>query len=290
MRIAIIGANGQLGNDIVWAYRKSGNTVYELNHNGVDITDWEICFSKVDKLRPDLLINTAAMHHVESCEKDPAKAFLVNGIGAKNLALISRELKIPLVHFSTDYVFDGVKGSPYVEDDVPAPLNVYGKTKLSGEHFIRNTTDMHFIVRVSGLYGQSPCRAKGGLNFVKLMLRLAGERDEVRVIDDEILSPTYTYDIARQLEILTVTKEYGLYHMAAHGSCSWYNFAKKIFEFTRTSIKLNIAHPDEFPAKVLRPKYSVLNNKALDNLDADVMWHWSEGLKRYLSHLGFRPS
>jgi len=284
-RVAVIGANGQLGSDICKVYRESGDTVYELNHDKVDVIDTKSCFNEIDKIKPDLLINTAAMHYVESCEENPEKSFLVNGIGAKNLALISGELNIPLVHFSTDYVFDGLKDSPYVENDLPLPLNVYGNTKLSGENFIRNTTKLFFIARASGLYGHSACRAKGGLNFVRLMLKLAEDRDEIRVVDDEILSPTFTYDIARQLKKLTRTGKYGLYHMTSQGSCSWYEFARKIFELTETKINLNIASPEEFPSKVPRPKYSVLENANLMAMGMDIMPHWSESLKQYLQEI-----
>jgi dTDP-4-dehydrorhamnose reductase len=192
---------------------------------------------------------------------------------------------LPLVHFSTDYVFDGSKGSPYVEVDIPIPLNVYGNSKLSGENFIRKLTEKHFIIRVSGLYGHSACRAKGGLNFVGLMLKLAEDRDEIRVVNDEILSPTFTYDIAVQLEKLTGTKEYGLYHMTSRGSCSWYEFAEQIFHLTDARVKLSIALPEEFSSKVPRPKYSVLENANLMAKGMDIMPHWSESLKQYLQEI-----
>jgi dTDP-4-dehydrorhamnose reductase len=222
------------------------------------------------------------MHNVEACEADPQRSFLVNGIGGKNLAQISNEVGYTLVHISTDYVFDGFTQVPYVEEDCPNPLNVYGNTKLSGEYFIKSIAEKYFILRLSGLYGINPCRAKGGLNFVSLMLKLSRERDEVRVVDDEILTPTYTGDIASQILHFVGRTDYGLYHVTSQGSCSWYEFASKIFELTNSSVCLSIADPGEFPVKVPRPKYSVLENKALQKAGIDIMPHWSTSLKLYL--------
>ena len=229
MKVAVIGANGQLDSDICHVYKNAGYNICELNHDVVDITEFGKCFDILKKNNPDFIISTAAMHNVEKCEKNPEQSFKVNGIGARNLALLCRDLCIPLVHFSTDYIFDGQKGSPYHEEDHPIPLNVYGNTKLSGENFIRNIINTFFIIRVSGLYGHHLCRAKGGKNFVQMMLKLADERDEINVVNDEFLSPTYTYNIAEQLEKLTQTDKFGIYHMVSEGSCSWYEFAKKYF-------------------------------------------------------------
>ena len=283
MKVAVIGANGQLGSDICLVYRQRGHEVTELNHDRIDISDLQRCSKCLREARSDLVINTAAMHNVESCETDPAGAFATNGLGSRNLALLSDEIGFTLVHISTDYVFDGAKGAPYTEDDCPMPLNVYGNTKLCGELFVRTLANQYFVVRVSGLFGTAPCRAKGGLNFVRLMLKLADERDEVRVLDDEVLSPTYTLDIAEQMEKLTATDRYGLYHVASQGSCSWHRFAEKIFEVTGTRTRLSVADPGEFPAKVPRPKYSVLENGALQAMGLDRMPHWEDGLRRYLN-------
>lgn len=191
-----------------------------------------------------------------------------------------------MFHISTDYVFDGAKNTPYLETDCPVPLNVYGNSKLSGENFVRTIAKKYFVVRVSGLYGTNPCRAKGGDNFVKLMLRLAKERNEVRVVDDEVLTPTFTEDIARQLIALSKIEQYGLYHVTAQGSCSWYTFAAKIFELTKTKVKLSVAGPGEFTTKTPRPKYSVLENNGLKALNLDMMSHWEEGLRKYLGEIG----
>jgi dTDP-4-dehydrorhamnose reductase len=223
------------------------------------------------------------MHHVENCEKEPQKAFAVNGLGSRNLATIAQDLNAILMHLSTDYVFDGGKSSPYEESDAPRPLNVYGNTKLAGEYFVRSTTDKHFVVRTSAIYGHHPCRAKGGLNFIELMLKLARERGEVKVVDSEFVTPTATAELARQLVPLSRSGSYGLYHATAEGKCSWYEFAQEIFSVTNTKVNLLAAGPNEFPAKVPRPKYSVLENRNLKQHGLNIFRPWQDGVREYLS-------
>jgi dTDP-4-dehydrorhamnose reductase len=189
---------------------------------------------------------------------------------------------------STDYVFDGAKRSPYEEKDAPRPLNVYGNTKLSGEYFVRSIVDKHFVVRTSAIYGKNPCRAKGGRNFVELMLKLAAERGEVKVVDGEIVTPTPTEELSRQIVALSQTDFYGLYHATAEGSCSWYEFAREIFTVANVPVRLQVAGPNEFPAKVPRPTYSVLENRALKNHGLSVFKPWQEGLREYLSPVACR--
>jgi dTDP-4-dehydrorhamnose reductase len=226
------------------------------------------------------------MHNVEACEADPRQSFQVNAVGTRNLAQISETLGARFVHVSTDYVFDGTKGSPYVETDVPRPLNVYANSKLAGEYFARSEATRHFVVRVSGLFGDAPCRAKGGRNFVTTMLKLSRERDEVRVVDDEFVSPTYTLDAARQLLHLLATHAYGIYHVTGTGACSWYEYAAKIFDLTGAAVKLSKARPNEFPAKVPRPMYTVLDNAAMRRQGLPPMPTWQDALQRFLRQLG----
>jgi len=283
MRIVVIGASGQLGIDVVDAFTSNGDEVSPLSHPDVELSDLDSISNRLKGLDPHVIVNTAAMHHVENCEREPQKAFAVNGLGAKNLSMVARDIGAILMHVSTDYVFDGAKGSPYEETDAPRPLNVYGNTKLSGEYFVRSTADKHFVLRTSAIYGKNPCRAKGGLNFVELMLKLAKERDELRVVDSEVVTPTPTVEIARQMVILSRSDQYGLYHATAEGSCSWYEFAREIFSLTNTKVNLQIAGPNEFPAKVARPKYSVLENRALKDHGLNVFKPWREGLRDYLS-------
>lgn len=284
MKVAILGANGQLGHDVGSIFAAEGNTVAALTHEQVEVADLSSVQTALQSLRPDLVINTAAFHHVEKCEADPERAFAVNAAGARNVAQVTQALEVPLIHISTDYVFNGARSAPYTEDDLPLPLNVYGNTKLSGEYFVRSINPRHFVVRVSAIYGENPCRAKGGLNFVELMLKLSREREELRVVDDEFVTPTPTVQVAQQLLELGRSREYGLFHATAEGSCSWYEFAATIFAMTGTRVRLERARPGEFPAKVPRPKYSVLENQALKRRSLNLFTPWQEGLSRYLAH------
>ncbi|RPI13532.1 MAG: dTDP-4-dehydrorhamnose reductase [Ignavibacteriae bacterium] len=282
MKAALIGANGQLGSDVLKKFRANDDEVLELYHSDVEVSNIDSVSNALRNKNIDLVINTSAMHNVEKCEQDPSLSFEINGIGARNLAIICNEINSVLMHISTDYVFDGSKQKPYIEADTPSPLNVYGNTKVSGENFISSIAKKYFIVRTSGVYGHNPCRAKGGLNFVDLMLKLSKDRPEIRVVNDEILTPSSTVEIARQLFQLSRTDAYGLYHATAEGSCSWYEFAKKIFELTNTKTNLNIANPNEFPMKVPRPKYSVLENCNLKKASLNIFKPWDEALKEYL--------
>jgi dTDP-4-dehydrorhamnose reductase len=283
MRVAVIGGNGQLGEDVAAAFRANGDEVTSLTHENLEIASRESVVQNLEQSRPHIVINTAAFHHVEKCESEPERAFAVNAVGARNVAQATRSLGAILFHISTDYVFDGLKHSPYTEQDAPMPLNVYGNSKLAGEYFVQAENPRHFVVRVSGLYGCHPCRAKGNLNFVETMLKLGRERDEVRVVNDEFVTPTPTVEVARQLVVLSRTSDYGLYHATAEGECSWYDFAQAIFELSGTPVKLEAARPGEFPAKVARPKYSVLENAALKRSSRNVFQHWKQGLEQYLA-------
>jgi dTDP-4-dehydrorhamnose reductase len=282
MKVVVVGGNGQLGSDVVCAFADNRDEVLALTHADIEIADGESVANKLRELQPGIVVNTAAMHHLENCELQPDKAFAVNALGARNLALVARDIGAVLMHVSTDYVFDGCKAGPYEEWDPPRPLNVYGNSKLAGEYFVRSTLDRHFVLRTSAIYGKSPCRAKRGLNFVQLMLKLAKERGEVRVVDSEFVTPTATSDLARQMVVLSRCESYGLYHATAEGACSWFEFAREIFALTNTKVSLKVAGPNEFPAKVPRPKYSVLENRGLKLLGLNTFRPWQEGLREYL--------
>jgi dTDP-4-dehydrorhamnose reductase len=283
MKIAVIGANGQLGSDAVTAFAGNGDEVVALTHSDIELQDIDSVSTCLQEIRPEVVVNTAAMHHVENCELEPQKAFAVNGLGARNLALVVRDIGATLMHVSTDYVFDGAKASPYEESDAPNPLNVYGTTKLCGEYFVRSTLEKHFVLRTSAIYGRKPCRAKGGLNFIELMLKLAKERGEVRVVDSEIITPTSTSELGRQIVALSRSDFYGLYHATAEGSASWHEFAREVFTITGTKVTLKVAGPNEFPAKVPRPKYSVLENHGLKSHGLNIFKPWQEGVREYLA-------
>jgi dTDP-4-dehydrorhamnose reductase len=286
MKVCIIGADGQFGKDLVRAFSRHGHQVSELTHAGIEVSDAVSADSVLGAAKPDVVVNTAAFHNVEACESEPEKAFGVNAFGARNLAMAAEKHAFKLIHVSTDYVFDGEKGQPYTEQDCPRPVNCYGNSKLSGELFIRATCRNHVIVRVSGLYGTSPCLGKKGLNFVKLMLKLARERGEVKVVTDEHITPTYTLAAAEQIVKLSFADRTGLFHATPQGQCSWYEFAEAIFQFTGTTVKLRPATSADFPSKVPRPHYSVLDNKMLRDCSLDIMPEWKDSLRQYLAETG----
>jgi dTDP-4-dehydrorhamnose reductase len=283
MRIAVIGASGQLGSDVVSVLNGLGDEVISISHSDLELANLESVRGSLGASNAEMVVNTAAMHHVERCEQDPQQAFAVNAVGSRNLALVTREMGAVLVHVSTDYVFDGAKGEPYVEEDAALPLNVYGNSKLAGECFVRTVNPKHFVLRTSALYGKHPCRAKGGRNFVELMLKLGRERGQVRVVDDEFVSPTSTMSVARQIAALRACDAYGLYHATAEGSCSWHGFAKEIFATAGLSVQVDVADSSEFPAKVPRPHYSVLENRGLKRGGVNTFQPWHTDLAEYLN-------
>jgi dTDP-4-dehydrorhamnose reductase len=281
MRTAVIGANGQLGTDLCEVLSKD-HEVTALNHADIEITDIDSVLKSLSAARPDVVLNTAAYHIVPEAEKFPDKAFHINGTAVLNLSKICQELGIRLVHYSTDYVFDGEKRAPYTEEDRPNPLNVYATTKLTGEYFAQNYCDRAYVVRVSGIYGKVPCRAKGG-NFITTMLKLAKEKPEVRVVNDEILTPTPTAWIAKNTAELIKTDAFGLYHMSCEGEVSWYEFARVIWDTMGLKTPLYAASVKDFPVVVKRPFYSVLENKNMNKLGINMMPGWKEALVEFLT-------
>jgi dTDP-4-dehydrorhamnose reductase len=283
MRIAVIGADGQLGTDICEAFDQNNDEVCRLGHADIEIASPESVQTVLTGTSPDVVVNTAAFHQVEHCELDATKAFAINACGVRNVAETSARLGAVIVHVSTDYVFDGSKGAPYVEQDSPRPLNVYGNSKLAGEYFVCGASPRHFVLRTSALYGKHPCRAKSGLNFVELMRKLAKDGKELKVVDNEFITPTATIDLAKQIVALSRCDAFGLYHATAEGKCSWYEFAREIFDMTGIEAGLKVASPSDFPSKVRRPKYSVLENAALKSLGMNTFSSWQDGLRRYLT-------
>ena len=271
-----------MGSDVAIVLQQVGHEVVSLAHADIEITDVDSVKKTLTTLNPAMVINTAAFSNVPLCEKEKETAYRINALGPKNLAVVTNDIGARLLHISTDYVFDGKKQAPYVEDDEPSPLNVYGETKLAGERFIQEIAKKYIVMRVSGIYGHHPCRAKSGDNFVNMMLRLAQERGKVRVVDDEVLTPTSTIEIARQVEEIIDSDMSGLVHATAEGQCSWYEFAQEIFKITNTNVILEKADPGEFSSAVNRPKYSVLENKRLKDAGVNIFKHWKEGLREYL--------
>ena len=285
MKILLIGVDGQLGNDINAYFSQKGMEVEGLiGLNDSDICEFEKTKEVIVSSTPDLIINTAAFHNVDLCEDEAITALQVNIAGVKNLATICRESDIPLMHFSTDYIFDGEKGRPYIESDCPNPLSLYGISKLGGERVIQYMLKDFYLIRLTGLYGHTGCVGKGNINFVEMMIKLGREKKEIRVVDDQVMTPTSTMDVTEKLYELILTGKYGIYHMTNTGSCSWYEFALEIFRLTgmNRDIKVLPISSKEFGAKAIRPGYSVLDNYNLRKLGIKDMRNWKEALRDYI--------
>jgi dTDP-4-dehydrorhamnose reductase len=276
VKVAIIGARGQLGRELVKVF---GPGCTPLDIEDVDIREPVGLRRILETCGPSVLINTAAYHNVPECEKDPERAFAVNAIGVKNLRDICLALDLALVQISTDYVFDGRKNVPYTEEDTPNPLNAYGVSKLAGEFFARQVP-VHYVVRLAGLFGVAGSVAKGGTNFVKLMLEAARTKDRVAVSSNIFSSPTYAPDAAVRIrEIIEAGSPPGVYHVTNDGACSWHDFAAEIFRRTGAAINLEerIETP-ELEGGLRRPLYTVLRS-----LKTRPMRSWQEALGEYLS-------
>jgi len=278
MRVMLIGAEGQLGSDL----RKvlQAETLIPLSHADIEITDADAVRQAFERHRPDVVINTAAFHRVDDCETQMERAFQVNAFAVRGLAQECRRSGAVLVHFSTDYVFAGEKREPYVETDRPSPLSVYGASKLAGEYLVAAALERHFVIRTCGLYGLGGSRSKGG-NFPETMLRLAAQAKPIRVVSDQVVTPTYTADLARTVSQLIRTEAYGLYHITSGGSCTWFEFAQRIFELAGVSADLTPVTAEAFGAPARRPAYSVLQNHRLEKLGLDDVPVWEDGLRRY---------
>lgn len=281
MKVLLIGANGQLGTDLQTVFRSRGISFVPLTHSGLDIRNAEAVAAAMSENKPDVVVSTAAFHKVEECEKQPATSFEVNASAVRNLAHECERAGSALVHFSTDYVFDGGRQTPYAETDLPRPLSVYGVSKLAGEYLVAAAARRYFLVRTCGLYGLAGSSGKGG-NFVETMLKKGAQGVPIRVVNDQVLTPTYTGDLAEAVSRLIQTNAYGLYHVSAEGQCSWYDFARAIFDLERMDVDLKPVASSEYASPVQRPAYSVLSKQKLKGVGI-TMPDWKDALARYLS-------
>ncbi|STO36084.1 dTDP-4-dehydrorhamnose reductase [[Flavobacterium] thermophilum] len=276
MKVVVTGAKGQLGTDLVHLLADKGYEVYGYGREELDITNFDQVKQIIGKVNPDVVIHTAAYTKVDLAESEPDQAFAINAYGTRNVAVASEKVGAKLVYVSTDYVFDGTANVPYHEFAPTNPLSVYGKSKLAGEQFVRDLHSKFFIVRTSWVYG------KHGNNFVKTMLKLAQERDELMVVHDQIGCPTYTVDLANCVLELIQTEKYGVYHVSNSGHCSWYEFAKAIFEEAGIKVKVNPCTTKDFPRPAPRPAYSVFEHMALRLNGFKEMPNWRDSLKSFL--------
>ncbi len=274
MKIALTGAGGMLGRDIV---RVFGDVeLIALTSAVLDVTSRDAVITVMKDIRPDVIIHAAAYTDVDLAESEPEKAYLVNGTGTRNMAMASDELRCPIVYISSDYVFDGTKKGPYHEWDPTCPVNRYGLSKLMGEQFVTSLTNRYFIVRTSWLYGRN------GKNFVNTISRYLDERESLSVVDDQRGCPTFTIDLAAKLREL-IGKGYGTYHITNSGDCSWYEFARKIADLRGSGTKIIPVTSDNFPRPAKRPSNSVLGNTMLRLEGLEPARRWEEALAEYLA-------
>ena len=280
MKIVVIGARGQLGQDLM---RELRGELIGLDHQDFDVTDGVTVSQTLETLRPDWVVNTAGFHRVDECEINPRLSFGVNALGAGDVARVCARIGSRLLFCSTDYVFGGASrgpGRPYTETDAPDPVNVYGISKAAGERLVLHAHPGALIVRASGLYGMST--SKKGWTFPELMLQLAATCPLVRVVDDQVLSPTNTLDLARTMRTLIDEGHSGIYHVVNDGECSWYEFARATFELTRTAANLEPQTTEEAGRRARRPAYSAMASHALPA----PLRHWREALADYLRQKG----
>jgi len=281
MRILLIGAAGQLGLDLLPVLESRGHEVVPVTHEQLEICSPEAVVQLMANTEPQCLINTAAFHRVDDCEDQAEKAFAVNVLGVRNLAQTAERNGAALVHFSTDYVFGGEKRTPYTEADVPQPLSIYAITKLAGEFAARRYCSRHFVIRTCGLYGMGGSRSKGG-NFVETMLKLAAQKKTIRVVADQIVTPTSTADLAERVLPLLESEGYCLYHMTSAGQCSWHEFAAEVFRLAKINADLQPTDSKSFGAIARRPGYSVLDNCQMRAAGIAEFRPWQEALAAYM--------
>ena len=291
MRILITGCRGQLGTELQKQLAEGGSPlgalpekllnadVTAVDIDTFDLSDRAAVLAFLDEGSYDLCINCAAFTNVNKCESEPDIAYAANAMGPRNLAEACEATATALMHVSTDYVFAGDAGEPYREYDLPAPVTVYGKTKLAGEHAVRERCSHHYIVRTAWLYGYN------GNNFVKTILKLAREKGEVKVVSDQLGNPTSAVDLAHNMLRLAATQRYGLYHCTNNGVCSWYDFTCEIMRLARVECTVTPCTTAEYPTPAKRPAYSALDNMALRVVCGDGMRDWREAIAEYIANL-----
>ncbi len=278
-KLLITGGNGQLGRAINNLYTdREDIECINTDVGELDITNLEEVIEFVDKCRPYAIVNCAAHTAVDLCEDQVDAAYKINAIGPRNLSIAAEKFGCKIMQISTDYVFSGNASRPYTEFDAPAPQGVYGASKLAGENFVKEFSSKYFIIRTAWLYGD-------GKNFVKTMLRLAEERDEIGVVYDQVGSPTSTFELAKAMDSLLFTDNYGTFHGTCEGTCSWADFAEEIFRLAGKNVKVNRLTSDQYPAKAKRPAYSVLDNYMFRITNGFMFADWHDALKEYMDLL-----
>ena len=279
MRVLVTGVKGQLGYDVVKECEKRGIEAIGVDIEEMDITDPEAVQKVIPEIQPDAVIHCAAYTAVDAAEDNVSLCMRINAAGTEHIADVCKRLDIPMMYISTDYVFDGEGTRPWEPDDKRNPLNIYGHSKSEGEIAVERRMKKFFIVRIAWVFG------KNGKNFIKTMLRLGKERGAVSVVDDQIGSPTYTYDLARLLVDMIQTDKYGIYHATNEGLCSWYEFACEIFKQAGLDVKVTPVSSEAFPAKAKRPHNSRMSKEKLTEMGFERMPAWQDAVGRYLKEL-----
>jgi dTDP-4-dehydrorhamnose reductase len=280
-RVAIFGSGGQLGAELKTEFGKRGYAVTAFERADVDITNAahvEQCLAHCD---PTIVLNSAAYNQVDVAEKEPAAAYMVNGLAVRNLAVACRQVDAKLVHFSTDYVFDGMAGRVYIEQDTPRPLGAYAVSKLAGEYYARAYLDHSLIIRTSGVYGPAGLDTARG-NFVELMLRLAANGQPIKVVEDHVASPTFAPALASRTADLVERGAQGLFHIGGGAPISWFEWAVKIFAAAGVQPPLKPTNEREFRTAARRPKFSALSNVKMESLGIDAMPSLDQAIGLYL--------
>jgi dTDP-4-dehydrorhamnose reductase len=286
VKVAVIGPRGQLGSALCEAFRRRAVDCVELDHGRVEVTDPQSVLVALRDARPAAVVNTAAFHKVDACEEDPKRAFEVNALGALHVARACREAGARCVYVSTDYVFDGAKAEPYLEEDLPNPLNVYGASKLAGEHLVVQTCPDALVVRVASLFGGLGSRGKG-TNFVLTVLERARRGEALRVVDDVRMSPTYAEDAAAAIVELVAGGASGVFHVVNKGACSWYELAVRVLELAGLRVPVHPVPQEAYPARARRPRNSALSTAKLEARGLRLP-PWEDAVQRYLAALSAR--
>jgi len=280
-KVAIFGSAGQLGVELVNEFKARGYSVASFNRSQVDITNPSQVEKGIAELDPAVVLNAAAYNQVDVAESEPQAAFLVNALAVRNLARVCRQLDARLVHFSTDYVFDGTAGRPYTEDDEPHPLGAYAVSKLAGEFYARAYLDEPLIIRTSGVFGPAGRHTARG-NFIELMLRLAYRGKTIRVVEDHVASPTYAPALAARTADLVERGEHGIFHIGGGTPISWFDYARMIFRLAGLSPQLQATNEREYRTAARRPKYSALSNARIESLGLKPMPPLEQAVGEYL--------
>ena len=284
MKIAVIGSNGQLGTDLLTTLNKYPHIKpLSITHQDIEVSNQKSVKNQLYELKPNIVINCAAFHQIDECEKNPNLAFQINTLGALNVAQVCSELNAFCVYISTDYVYNGNKKSPYTESDATSPINIYGTSKLAGEHITSQKCPDSLIIRLSSLFGKAGSKGKGG-NFIEAIINKAKTEGRLQVVNDIFISPTYTVDAATTILKLIERKAKGLVHVtnSIPSDCTWFTLAKQTLEFCKIDAQIDAISSNDYPSVANRPIYSVLDNQKAEHITGIRIPDWVDAVKRYL--------